>query len=102
MIAQIWQAITLTTEADTYADYLDVQVLPRYRKAQGNQGVYALRSTKGEITHFLLLSMWSSHEELHRFAGPDEGKIKIPVEEKCYLLAFESIVKYYEIIRKID
>jgi heme-degrading monooxygenase HmoA len=102
MIARIWQAITMTSEADSYAEYLDAHILPGYRKAEGNQGIFVLRSTQGEITHFLLLSLWSSHEKLHRFAGPDEGKIRLPEEEKCYLVAFESIVKHYEVISKID
>lgn len=100
MIARIWQAITSTAEAERYKEYLEEQVLPGYRNADGNQGVFILCSTQGEITHFLLLSLWSSSEEMHRFVGLHEGKIKLPSEEKCYLLAFESTVKHYEVIRQ--
>jgi hypothetical protein len=101
MIARIWQAITSTAEAERYIEYLNEQVLPAYRDADGNQGVFILCNPQGEITHFMLLSLWSSPGQLDRFTGPNEGKIKEPAEEKCYLLAFESTVKHYEVIRQL-
>ena len=80
MIARIWQAITLTAEAERYIEYLNEQVLPGYQNADGNQGVFILCNPQGEVTQFLLLSLWSSHEQLCRFTGVDEGQIKLPTE----------------------
>jgi heme-degrading monooxygenase HmoA len=102
MIARIWQAITSTDEAERYVEYLNECVLPAYRDADGNEGAFVFCNTQGEITHFLLLTLWSSLEELNRFTGMDERKVKLPAEEKCHLLAFESNVKQYDVICQID
>lgn len=101
MIARIWQVITLTSQADSYVEFLKVKVLPGYREADGNKGIYVFRDRQGEITHFLLLSLWSSYEKLINFTGADGAKAKLCVEEKRYLLAFESIVKQYEVVSEM-
>lgn len=102
MIARIWQGITLTLEADDYIEFLNERVLPGYREANGNQGIFVFRNTQGEITHFLLLSLWSSQEQLAGFNGPDEAKSNLFTEEKRFLLAFESTAKHYEVISGVD
>lgn len=102
MIARIWQGITLTSEADDYIGFLNERVLPGYREANGNQGIFVFRNTQGEITHFLLLSLWSSQEQLAGFNHPDESKSKYSAEEKHFLLAFESVAKHYEVISGVE
>ena len=99
MIVQIWQSITLLSNAEKYQSLLIRHVLPAYQCASGNLGVYLCREANDQLTNFLLLSLWSSPEALIQFRGPDVETAAPSPEEKKLLLAFESTVRNYEVIQ---
>jgi heme-degrading monooxygenase HmoA len=102
MLARVWHSITLTSKADQYMNCLNQVVLPDYRAANGNRGVYVFRWTKGELSHFLLLSLWATRQELIAFAGPEPEQVRqYPCEKQC-LLAFESMAKHYEVLAEME
>lgn len=102
MIARIWRGVTLASKADNYFEFLSRTVIPNHQAAGGNRGIFVLRDIHGDMAHFLLISLWSSHEALTEFAGPDMEIAKQDPEEKNFLIAFESIVKHYEVISEFD
>jgi len=99
MIIQIWQAITLLTNADKYQNLLIERALPYYQRADGNMGVYLCRGINNQLVNFLFLSLWSSREALHQYKGPDIEAITNSPEEKKLLLAFESTTRNYEVLQ---
>ena len=101
MIARVWRGITSISKADQYLEYLNQVVLPGYQAAEGNQGVFILREIKEELVHFLLLSIWSSYDALAKFAGPHLEIARQVPEEQRFLIASESVVAHYELVRVI-
>lgn len=97
MIARIWRGITLSTNADKYHEYLNQIVIPSTEIADGNEGLLVMKEARGELTHFLLLSLWVSRAALEAFADPqlDSG---VSREERGFLLAFESTAAVYEVM----
>jgi len=100
MIARTWHGMTDASKADEYLDYLNKTGVPEYRATQGNLGVYVLRRIKGNVAHFLLLTLWESEEAIKRFAGPDMEVAKYYPEDEQFLLELEPTVTHYEVMAK--
>jgi hypothetical protein len=101
MIARVWRGITSIGKADQYLEYLNQVVLPGYQAVEGNQGVCILREVQGELAYFLLISIWSSYDALAVFAGPNQELAKHTPEEQKFLVASESVVAHYEVLKFI-
>ena len=71
MIARTWHGRVAAAQADAYHAYLLRTGLGDYASTPGNRGVQALRRTEGDITHFLLITLWDSLDAIRAFAGPD-------------------------------
>jgi hypothetical protein len=99
MIIQIRQGITLSAKADRYQTLLREKVLPAYESALGNLGIYLGREAGSGLVNFLVLSLWSSREELIEFDGPLGSGVDPSVEERELLLAFESVARNYEVVQ---
>lgn len=100
MIARTWHGITKTTTADDYLEYLDKTGVAAYRTTQGNLGVYVLRRTEGDKTHFLLITLWESEDAIKRFAGSDIEKAKYYPEDEQFLIELEPKVTHYQVMIK--
>ena len=98
MIARIWRGVTLVTKADQYLEYLNRIVIPACQTAEGIEGLFIMKECQGELTHFLLLSFWTSDEALANFTGADFDAVSPSPEEKCLLTAFESTARHYKVI----
>lgn len=101
MIARVWRGITSIHKADQYLEYLNQVVIPGYQVGEGNQGALIFREVQGELVYFLLVSLWSSSDALAKFAGPNLEIVKHVPEEKKFLIASESVVAYYEVLKLI-
>jgi len=99
MIARIWHGRTKACDADVYVDYLYKSGIPAYRATPGNKGAWVLRRTNGDVTHFITLSFWESHDAIVAFAGDDIDVAKYYPEDKKYLLEFEPTVTHYELFQ---
>ena len=102
MIVRIWQGIVLRSNAAKYQTLLEETVLPFYRGADGNLGVYLCGEVKEDIVNFLLLSVWSSRDLLVQFTGSDVDGIDHSIEERKLLLAFESMARNYEVLQMFE
>ena len=97
MIARIWRGRVPANKSEEYMQYLHATGLKDYQATQGNRGVYVLRRTEGDVTEFLIISMWDSMEAIRRFAGPEPEKPVYYPEDKNFLLEFESRVFHYDV-----
>lgn len=97
MIARIWHGAVAREKSDEYLDYLDRTGVPDYRATEGNRGVYVLRRTEDDQTHFLTVSFWDSVGKIEAFAGSDPETARYYPEDGEFLLDFEPAVRHYEV-----
>lgn len=98
MIARTWHGRVPAAQADAYHAYLLRTGLGDYASTPGNCGVQVLRRTEGEITHFLLITLWDSLDAIRAFAGPDYERARYYPEDDDYLLEREPFVTHYEVL----
>ena len=99
MIARIWRSTTTLSNAEGYQEYLNRFIVPAYQTAEGNQGVYVMKECQGELTHFLLLTLWASDESLEKYTGTANDVVNPVPEERDLLVAFESTARRYRVIK---
>ena len=71
MIARTWQGAVRREDGDVYSAYLHETGVADYAATEGNRGVWMLRQDDGELTRFLMFTLWDSMEAVRRFAGDD-------------------------------
>ncbi len=98
MIARSWHGRVPTSKADAYYAYLLRTGVPDYQATPGNRGVYVLRRTEDDVTHFLLITLWDSFDAIRAFAGPDYEQARYYPEDDEYLLEREPLVTHYEVL----
>lgn len=97
MIARLWHGRVPTAKADAYQDYLDSSGLPDYRGTPGNRGVTVLRRTDGDVTHFLLITLWESWAAIAAFAGEPVDRARYYPRDDEFLLEREPTVVHYDV-----
>ena len=100
MIARSWHGRVPAAKADSYHDYLRQSGLADYVATPGNRGIYVLRRTEDEVTHFLLLSFWESLDAIRAFAGADHERARYYPDDDDYLLEREPFVTHYEVLER--
>lgn len=98
MIGRTWHGRVPAEKADAYYTYLQRTGLSDYVKTPGNRGVYVLRRTEGNVTHFLLLTFWDSLDAIRAFAGNDYERARYYAEDDEYLLEREPTVSHYDVL----
>jgi len=98
MIGRTWHGRVPAKKADAYYTYLQHTGLSDYVKTPGNRGVYVLRRTEGDVTHFLLLTFWDSLDAIRAFAGDDYERARYYAEDDEYLLEREPFVSHYDVL----
>ena len=67
------------------------------KQAKGNAGAFLLVRDSGDLTEYLVVSLWESMKAIKAFAGDDENKpVYFPADSR-YLLGQEHTVKHYEV-----
>ena len=97
MIARLWHGAVPASRGGEYLRYLEKTGIPDYRATPGNRGVYVLRRAEAEVAHFLLVTLWESHEAVRSFAGEDIERARYYPEDREFLLELEPEVVHYEV-----
>jgi hypothetical protein len=58
-----------------------------------------MKECQGELTHFLLLTLWASDEALAKYAGNTDDVVNPTPEERSLLIAFESTARRYRVVK---
>ncbi len=95
MIVRIWHGRTALSRADSYEQFLRARAIPDYRSVTGNLGAFVLRRDEPDASHFLTVSLWSSMQEIHGFAGDPVDRARYYDEDRDFLLEFEPEVSHY-------
>jgi heme-degrading monooxygenase HmoA len=97
MIVRTWHGRTRTADADAYAAFLERRAVPDYASVPGLEKLFFLRRTEGDVTHFLLVTVWRSSEAMAAFAGGDVARAKYYPEDDQFLLEKEPQTLLYEL-----
>ena len=99
MIARSWHGRVPSSEADAYYRYLERTGLSDYRTTPGNRGAFVFRRTEGEVTHYLITTLWDSIDAIKRFAGEEYTRARYYPEDDDYLLEREPAVVHHEVLQ---
>jgi heme-degrading monooxygenase HmoA len=98
MIARSWQGRVPRAKADDYFRYLQRTGLADYTATPGNQGLFVFRRTEGEVTHFVVTTLWDSVEAIKRFAGEEYERARYYPEDDDFLLEREPLVTHADVL----
>lgn len=98
MIARTWHGRVSTPKGDDYEAYLHRSGLAEIAATPGNRGLLLLRRADGDVTHFLLTSLWDSVGAIKRFAGEDYMRARYFDEDDDFLLEREPFVTHYDVV----
>ena len=98
MIARTWHGRVPASRADDYHAYLLRTGVLDYKATPGNCGVFVFRRTEGDVTHYLLTTIWESYDAIRAFAGSDFERARYYPEDDDYLLEREPFVTHYEVL----
>ena len=62
MIVRLWHGRTSLSKADEYTDFMKERAAPDYASSEGLKKLYFLRRIESEAAHFLLVTLWDSHD----------------------------------------
>lgn len=96
-VARFWHGVTLAENAQAYLDFLQARAVPDYRDTPGNVSVHILLRNSGYVTHFLVVTHWTSRDAIAAFAGEDIERAKYYPEDPGFLLEFEPQVQHYQL-----
>ncbi len=97
MIARSWHGRVPAEKSDAYLEYLHRTGLADYRSTPGNRGLWVLRTVKGGVAEFLLITFWDSFDAIRAFAGDDVERARYYPEDDDFLLEREPTVTHWEI-----
>lgn len=97
MIARTWRGWTAAEDADRYAAYVARTGLAAYESTPGNVNAQVLYRVDGDRAEFLVLSIWTSMDAIHAFAGPDVDRAVFYPEDDEFLIERESFALHWGI-----
>lgn len=98
MITRKWHGRVPAAKAERYYEYLLRTGLADYRNTPGNLGVLVERWTEGEVSHFLITTLWESLEAIKRFAGEDYQLARYYPQDDDFLLEREPFVRHASVL----
>jgi heme-degrading monooxygenase HmoA len=98
VIARIWRGAVRAADGDEYAEYMRESGLREYRETPGNRAAFMLRREAGELTEFVMLTLWDSLEAVKAFAGDDPERAVFYPEDERYLVERDLTVHHFEVV----
>ena len=97
---RIWHGVTPRSLADEYERFLVDRAVPDYKSVPGLRKAIFTRRDEGDITHFLLITIWESLEAMKLFTEGDPTRAKYYPEDDKYLVEKEERVQIYKIFHE--
>jgi heme-degrading monooxygenase HmoA len=97
MIARTWRGAVRRSDADEYSAYLQETGVAGYRGTPGNRGVWMLRRDTGELTEFVMFTLWDSIAAVKAFAGEDHEVAVFYPEDDRFLVERDLTCTHYEV-----
>jgi heme-degrading monooxygenase HmoA len=99
VIARTWRGAVKREDGDAYADYIDETGIAGYVSTPGNRGAWMLRRDVGELTEFVMFTLWDSLDAVKAFAGEDYETAVFYPEDDRYLVERDLKSTHYEVDR---
>jgi heme-degrading monooxygenase HmoA len=99
VIARTWRGAVKREDGDAYADYIDETGIAGYVATPGNRGAWVLRRDVGELTEFVMFTLWDSLDAVKAFAGEDYETAVFYPEDDRYLVERDLKSTHYEVDR---
>src|SRR5438270_12084723 len=96
-VARMWHGLTTTARAAEYYTYLRREGIARIEAPPANRGCDVLTRQYGAETEFIVISYWSSLEDIKSFAGDDIEKTHNLPRDAEMLLELEPNVRHFEV-----
>ena len=90
MIVRTWHGRTRLSDADAYESFMKNRAAPDYGSVDGLQQLFFTRRDDGDVSHFLLITVWDSIEAVKKFAGENPSVAKYYPEDDEFLLEKEA------------
>ena len=84
-------------DANAYADYMQATGVAGYAATAGNRGVWMLRRDVGELTEFVMFTLWDSMESVRGFAGDDPETAVFYPEDDRFLVERDLRATHFEV-----
>jgi heme-degrading monooxygenase HmoA len=97
MIARIWKGAVRREDGDAYAAYIGETGLAGYIATPGNRGAWMLRRDVGELTEFMMFTLWESIDAVKGFAGEDYEQAVYYPEDDRFLVERDLTTSHYEV-----
>ena len=97
MIARTWRGAVRREDADLYADYMQATGVAGYAATAGNRGVWMLRRDLGELTEFVMFTLWDSMDSVRGFAGDDPETAVFYPEDDRFLVERDLRSTHFEV-----
>ena len=98
MIARIWKGAVRGADGDAYAAYIRETGVAGYEATPGNRGVWMLRRDVGELTEFVMFTLWESLDAVKAFAGDDYEQAVFYPEDDRYLVERDLTSSHYTVV----
>jgi heme-degrading monooxygenase HmoA len=102
MIARVWKGAVRTADGDAYAAYMEGTGVAGYAETPGNRGVWMLRRDAGEVTEFVMFTLWDSLDAVKAFAGDNHETAVFYPEDDRFLVERELTAVHYTVAAHAD
>ena len=76
---------------------MKTRAAPDYRSVAGLEKLFFTRRNEGDVSHFLLITVWDSISSVKKFAGENPEIAKYYPEDDEYLLEKEEHSQNYQV-----
>ena len=90
MIVRTWHGRTRLSDWDAYESFMKKRAAPDYSSVDGLQQLFFTLRDEGDVSHFLLITVWDTLEAVKKFAGDDPSVAKYYPEDDRFLLEKED------------
>ena len=97
MIVRTWHGRTKLSQGDEYEAFMKERAAPDYGSVPGLQNLFFTRRDEGDVSHFLLITIWDSIDAVKNFAGENPDIAKYYPEDDDYLLEKEEYSQNYRV-----
>ena len=97
MIVRTWHGRTRFSDGDAYEAFMIERAAPDYGSVAGLENLFFTRRDEGDVSHFLLVTIWDSIDSVRNFAGENPEIAKYYPEDDGYLLEKEDYSHNYQV-----
>ena len=97
MVVRFWSARTTELRLPDYLRHFNEHVLPHLRAKDGFIEARVLTQSDGVVAEMIVETLWSSLDDIEKFAGLDRESAVVAEEAVDLLTSYVRRVRHYEV-----